>query len=325
MSTMFLKVIRALTFAGTVALAPWANAQDAWPKDTITWVAVTAPGGNSDVLARLIGQPLSEKLGVSVVVENRPGAGGIVAGSYVLSSPADGYKLFGGGSAANVISPLTNANIPYDVQKDFAPVTLLGVNYNVLVVPADSPFKTVADIVAEAKKNPRSVSYASPAIGGSQHMSGELLKQLAGIDLVHTPNSRGAAIMDVIGGHVSMMFEGPAAMTHIQSGAVRALAVTSKTRLPQLPDVPTMEEAGVPGFEVMAWQGIFVKAGTPEAVIDRLQKEVKAIIETPAMRERLEKMGLKPSGMTPAELVAFQKAETDKWATVVEAAGLRKQ
>ncbi|MBD9394103.1 tripartite tricarboxylate transporter substrate binding protein [Acidovorax sp. ACV01] len=296
---------------------------DAWPTKPITWVAVTGPGGNSDVLARLIGQPLSAALKVPVVVENKPGGSGIIASSFVIKSPPDGYTLIGGSIASHAIAPLINKKTPFDVLKDFAPVTMIGANYNVLVVPASSPYKTVADVIAAAKANPGTLSFGSPGIGGTQHMSGELFQNAARIKMIHIPNVRGSAITDVMAGHISMMFEGPSVYSQIHGGKLRALAVTSKKRLPQLPDVPTMDEAGVPGFEVMAWHGVFAPAGTPKPVLQRLHKEIAAILRTPEVQHRLEQMGMTGSGIAPDEFAAFQRSEIEKWAAVVQAANIK--
>ncbi|MDM0072126.1 tripartite tricarboxylate transporter substrate binding protein [Variovorax sp. J31P207] len=321
------KLIRSTLPALAVAISAYALpafAQgDAWPSKAITWVAVTAPGGNSDVLARVIGQPLGSALKVPVVVENKPGASGAIAGSFVAKAAPDGYTLLGGSIASHAIAPLISKNIPYDVLKDFAPVTMIGANYNVLVVPVNSPFKTVADVIAAAKAAPGTLSFGSPGIGGTQHMSGELFQARANVKLIHSPNVRGSALTDVMAGHVNMMFEGPAVFAQIQGGKLRALAVTSRKRLPQLPDVPTMEEAGVPNFEVLAWHGVFAPAGTPKPVLQRLQKEIAAILKTPEVQQRLEQLGMTPSGTTPDEFAAFQKAEVQKWSAVVQAAGIK--
>lgn len=319
--SLFLRA--AIPAVAMLLCAPAMSQPDTWPSRPITWVAVTGPGGNSDVLGRLIAQPLSVALRVPVVIENKPGASGIIANSFVIKSPADGYTLVGGSIASHAIAPLLNKNTPFDVLKDFAPITMIGANYNVLVVPANSPYKTLADVIAAAKASPGTLSFGSPGIGGTQHMSGELFQSMARIKMIHIPNVRGSALTDVIAGHINMMFEGPSVYPQIQGGKLRALAVTSKKRLPQLPNVPTMDEAGVPGFEVLAWHGVFAPAGTPKPVVLRLQKDIAAILKTPEAQQRLEQMGMTPSGISPDEFAAFQKAEVAKWSALVEVAGIK--
>jgi tripartite-type tricarboxylate transporter receptor subunit TctC len=308
--------------AFVVSAMPAAAQSPPWPGRSISLVSVTAPGGNSDVLARLIATPLSQVLKVPVVVENKPGGLGVVAGSHVVKSAPDGYTLMAGSIATHGTAPLTNKNLPYDVVKDFAPVTLIGMNHNVLVVPASSPFKTVGDVIAQARAMPGTVSYASPGTGGTQALSGRLLEQRAKVQLLNVPSGRGAPLHDVVAGHINMMFEGASVLPLIQNGTLRALAVTSRQRLAQLPSVPTMEEAGVPDFEVMSWHGIFAPAGTPSAVVEKLHAAIAQVLAQPEVQQRMAQLGLTVSGMSPQQLAAFQQAEIGKWAAVLKATGI---
>ena len=211
----------------------------------------------------------------------------------------------------------------YDPIKSFEPITIIGMNANVLVVPANSPYKSVADIIAEAKANPGTLSYASSGLGTTQHLSGELFQKLAGIKMIHVPYARSPALQDVMAGQVPMMFEGPTVFQHILSGKVRALAVTSAKRLPSLPNVPTMSEAGVPGYDIQAWQAIYAPAGVPKPIIQKLYAEISAILKNPEMITRLEKMGVIVSGITPEAFAVFQKAEAEKWGQLIKSAGIK--
>ncbi|MBY4945878.1 tripartite tricarboxylate transporter substrate binding protein [Cupriavidus respiraculi] len=323
-----MKPLHTLLGAATLALAALglpAQAQDNWPAKPITYVVPFPPGGTTDTLARLIGQRLGQALGVTVVVENRPGAGGNIGSDYAAKAAPDGYTILGGTISSHAINASLYPKMPYDVVKSFAPITLIGTNANVLVVNATSPFKTVQDIVGAAKAKPETLSYASAGNGTSQHLAGELFKELAGIKLTHVPyKGSGPAIQDVMAGQVPMMFDTTVvAAQHIDSGKLRALAVTSTRRIKSMPNVPTMAEAGVQGYDLQSWQAIFAPASTPKPVVDRLYREISAIIKSPDMQERLEKLGMEPSGMSPEQFAAFQKGEIAKWAKVVKTANIR--
>jgi tripartite-type tricarboxylate transporter receptor subunit TctC len=307
--------------AASVVAGGAALAQDAkWPQKPVTYIVPFPPGGTTDILARVIALKLGPALGTTIVVENKPGAGGNIGSDFVAKAKPDGYTILGGTISSHAINPSIYAKMPYDAVKSFQPITLIGTNANVLVVGADSPYKTVQDVIAAAKAKPGSISFASAGNGTSQHLSGELFKSLAGISLEHVPyKGSGPAIQDVMAGHVPMMFDTTVvAAPHIQSGKVRALAVTSAKRVKSLPNVPTMVEAGVPGYELVSWQGIFAPAGTPKDVVQRLNAEIVKVLKMPDVRERLESLGLDPVGNTPDEFAAFQKAEIAKWAKVVK-------
>ncbi|QOT77246.1 Bug family tripartite tricarboxylate transporter substrate binding protein [Cupriavidus basilensis] len=317
-----------LATAATLAAAVLplnASAQASWPSKPITYVVPFPPGGTTDTLARLIGQRLGQALGTTVVVENRPGAGGNIGSDYASKAAPDGYTILGGTISSHAINASLYPKMPYDVVKSFAPITLIGTNANVLVVSAGSPFKTVKDIVAEAKAKPDTLAFASAGNGTSQHLAGELFKSLAGIKITHIPyKGSGPAIQDVMAGQVPMMFDTTVvAAQHIDSGKLRALAVTSARRIKSMPNVPTMAEAGVSGYELESWQAIFAPANTPKPIVDRLYKEISTIIKTPDMQARLEKLGMEPSGMSPGEFAEFQRSEIVKWAKVVKAADIR--
>ena len=322
---------RTLLQAGALALvaaalphATPALAQ-AWPSKPITYVVPFPPGGTTDVLARILGQKLGAALGTTIVVENKPGAGGNVGSEFVAKAAPDGYTILGGTISSHAINVSLYPKLPYDPVTSFQPITLIGTNPNILVVNAASPYRSVQDVTAALKAKPGSLSYASAGNGTSQHLSAELYKYMAGVDMVHIPyKGSGPAIQDVIGGQVPMMFDtSVVAGPHIESGRLRALAVTSSKRAAVFPNVPTMAESGVPGYDVVSWQAVFAPAGTPKPIVDRLHAEIAKILKEPDVQERLAKLGLDPSGMAPAELAAFQKAEIDKWAKVIKAANIK--
>jgi tripartite-type tricarboxylate transporter receptor subunit TctC len=314
--------VRVAALPAFLPLASLVAAESKWPTHQVTWVSVSAAGGNSDVVSRAIAQHLSERLKVPVVVENKPGASGGIASAFVAKAPADGYTVLAGSIASHVIYPLIAKSL-FDPERDFAPVALLGSNSNVLVVPTSSPYRTVDELLSAARRDPGSISYGSPGIGSSQHMSGELLQKLSGVKLTHVPNVRGSAITDVMAGHISMTFDGASLLPQMQSGRLRALAVTSRKRWAQLPEVPTMEEAGVKGFEVSSWQGLYAPAGTPRPIIEMLNREILAVLKLPQVVASFQQMGLVPGQMTGAEFADFQKSEIGKWRAVVKDAGIK--
>lgn len=319
------RTLLAATIGAAFTLAAPTFAQDKWPSKPITYVVPFPAGGTTDVLARLIAQKLGPALGTTVVVENRAGAGGNIGSDFVAKSALDGYTILGGTISSHAINVSLYPKLPYDPVKSFAPVGLIGTNANVLVVGANSPYKSVKDITDAAKVKPGSISFASAGNGTSQHLSGELYKLSAGLDLVHVPYKGSApAIQDVIGGQVPMMFDtSVVAGPFIESGKVRALAVTSAKRTSQLPNVPTMAESGVAGYDLQSWQAIFAPAGVPAPILSRLQTEVAKILKSPEIVERLGKLGMEASTMTPEQFAAFQAAEIAKWAKVIKAGNIK--
>lgn len=308
----------ALAALGTALISLPARAQEPWPSKPIKLVIPFAPGGTSDILGRLIGEKLQLSLKQTVLVENRAGAGGVLGADAVAKSPADGYTLLLGTIASHAINPAMKPKMPYDALKDFAPLILLGSISNVLLVGADQPYKSVKDLITAAKAKPDSIAFASAGQGSSQHMSGELFKLLAGADLAHVPYKGSApAIQDVIGHQIPASFETvTVALPHIQSGKVRALAVTSAQRAAALPLVPTMQEAGVAGFDVASWQALYAPAGTPAPVVARLNTEVEKILAQPEVKARLDSLGLVHTPNSPAQFADFNRQEVAKWSRV---------
>ena len=296
-----------------------------WPSKPITYVVPFAAGGTTDILARLIGEKLSKALGQPIIVENRPGAGGNIGSDFVARAVPDGYTILGGTISSHAINVSLYAKMPYDPEKNFAPITLIGSLANVLAVNADSPIRTVQELIAEAKAKPGALTFASSGAGTSQHLAGELFKRLAGVEITHIPYKGSApALQDLIGGHVSMVFDNVVAVAAlIKSGKVRPLGVTSLKRVQAFPDVPTIAESGLPDYEVVSWQGIFAPAGTPPDIVKRLNEEIVRILRMPDVVERMDTLGLEPVGNTPDEFAKFQRAEIVKWAKVVKEAGLK--
>lgn len=320
-------LVATVLLAGAFSTLPVA-AQGSWPTGkAITYVVPFPPGGNTDTLARLIAQPLSAALGTPVVIENRPGAGGSVGSTFVARAPADGYTIMGGTISSHSINVSLYAKLDYHPVTSFTPVAMLGSGPLVLAVPASSPHRTLNDVLAASKAKAGGLSSASPGNGTSPHMALELLAYQSGVKFTHVPyKGSGPAVQDLIGGQVDMMFDttlivGP----HIQAGKLRPIAVTSSKRLESLPEVPTIAEAGQRGFDVGSWQAVFAPAGTPKPIVDRLHAEIMKIVATPEVQARLKGFGMTPSTMTPAELGAYQRAEVDKWARVIKAAGIKSQ
>lgn len=296
-----------------------------FPDRPIRFVVPFSPGGAADVLARSVGQWVGTHLGQPVVVENRPGAGGSIAGESVARSPADGYTLFVGSTGPLAINASLYSKLPYDPIADFAPVSLAVLVQNVLVVRAGLPAKTVGELLELARREPGRITYASSGNGTSLHLGGELLKSMAKVDLTHVPYKGGApAIADLIGGQVDMMLAvAPDAMPHIKSGRVSALAVAGATRSPSLPDLPTIAEAGVPGYEASAWYGFVAPAGTPSAVVATLNKAINQALGAPEVRERLNPLGFEIVGSSPEQFAEKIKSEVGKWGAVVKSAGVK--
>ncbi|MFL6792220.1 MAG: Bug family tripartite tricarboxylate transporter substrate binding protein, partial [Bradyrhizobium sp.] len=281
------------------------------------------PGGGVDVLTRTLSDVVSKQWGQSIVVENRPGAGGVIASQAIATSPPDGHNLImvASGHATN---PFLYSKIPYDTFKDFSPISLLASSPNVLLVRSDSPFKTVADVVAAAKAKPGSLSFAHAGNGTSTHLAGELLKNLAKIDLNAIPYKGGApAINDLLGGQIPMSFNnGPESVGQLQAGTLRALAVTTASRAPFLPDVPSMSEA-VPGYDTEVWWGLLGPGGMPPDLVAKLSHDFVAALNTDAVKERLKKLGGLPIGNSPERFDAKIHADYEKWGPIIKAAGMK--
>lgn len=320
------RIPRILLAAALAAAAAAQAAQPApgrYPDRPIRMLIAQAPGGNADIIARALAEGLAERLGQNVVPDNRPGASGIIATELTVRAAPDGYTILLVPSSFGV-NPAVTRKLPYDQLKDLAPITHVASAPNVLVVGPALPIRSVADLVKAAKANPGKLTYGSSGNLGSPHLAGELFELMTGTDMIHVPY-KGAAIamLDLIGGRISLSFASlPSAIGHIRSGKLQAIAVTSDRRFPLLPDLPTLAESGLPGFETSAWQGLVVPAKTPPAIIKRLNAEAVAVINQPAMRERMVQNGAIPVASTPEELWDFARRQIEKWGKVVKAAGI---
>ena len=317
------RLARALLVAAAAAVvAPAASAQGAGKPIHI--VVTFTPGGAPDILARLIADRLAPAWNQQVVVDNKPGAGGNTGADFVAKSPADGATIVVGTVGTHAINGALYPKMPYDMVRDFAPVTLLATTPNLLVVHNDVPAKSVPELIALGKREGK-MTFASAGSGTSIHVSGELFKTMTGIDMTHVPyKGRTSAIPDLLGGRVTMMFDNmPSSLPLVKEGKLRALGVTSQKRSPAAPEIPTIAEQGLPGFEAVSWFALFAPAGTPRPVVDRLQAEVKKILAAPDIAKKLGELGLEPVGSTPDELAAWQRAEIAKWAKVVKDSGAK--
>ncbi len=308
----------------TACIASGAFAQ-AYPNHSIRLVVPFPAGGTTDILARDVAKKLTDTLGQSVVVDNRPGAGGNIGADLVAKAPPDGYTLLMGTVGTHAINPSLYAKMPYDHIKDFVPVVLVAGVPNVLVVNPSVPVNSVADLIKLAKSKPGAINFASSGSGTSIHLSGELFKTMTGVDMTHVPyKGSSPALTDLMGGQVQIMFDNlPSSLALIKSGKLRAVAVTSLKRAPALPDVPTVSESGVPGFEASSWFGILAPAGTPAPIVAKLNAEVNKWLQSPEGKEQLLAQGAEVAGGPPEQFVAHIRAETDKWAKVVKASGAK--
>ena len=296
-----------------------------FPDRPIRIIVPYPPGGTSDLLARAVAPRLGERLKQTVVIENRAGAGGVIGSQAVAKSPADGYTLLLGTIATHGILPVMQKPAPYDAVKDFAPVTLLASTPNVLVANPSAPVRNLAELLALARAKPGSVNFGSTSLGGSPHMSGELLKTMAQVDIVHVPyKGGGPMLIDLMGGQIPVGFDNlPSSINHIRAGKIRALAVTTAKRWPGAPEIPTMAEAGVPGYEATAWFGLLAPANTPKPVVELLQRHVAAILRQPEVEKMLLEQGAEAVGNTPDEFARLIAAELQKWTKVVAATGVK--
>ena len=295
-----------------------------FPDKPMKIVVTFTTGGAPDTLARIIGERLTAAWGQPVIVDNKPGAGGNLGADFVAKAPNDGYTLVVGTVGTHSINGSLYSKMPYDMVKDFTPITLLATTPNMLVINNDVPAKNLKDFIALGKKEGK-MTFASAGSGTSIHVSGELFKTMTGIDMVHIPyKGRATAIPDVLGGRVTMMFDNmPSSLALVREGKLRALGVTSSTRSPAAPDIPTIAESGLPGFDAVSWFALFAPANTPKPIIDKLQAEVRKILKTPEISKRLADSGLDPVGGSPEELAAYQKSEIAKWAKVVKDSGAK--
>ncbi len=299
-----------------------ASAQEAFPNRPVRIVVAFTAGGTTDIIARLVGQHLSEKWGQPVVIDNRPGAGGNIGADHVVKSPPDGYTLLVGSVGPLAVNVSLYKNMPYDPRRDMAPITLLAGVPNVLIVRPDFPAKNVAELVAEAKRRPGQLSYASTGSGTSSHLSGVLMDQMAGTTTVHVPYRGAVALNDMLSGRVDFMFATiPSVIEQIRSGRFRAIAVSSTTRSRSLPDVPTMVEEGFPGFDASSWFGMVAPARTPAAIINRIAEDTHAVLRNPQVERQMIDQGADPVGNGPEAFAAYIASEVERWSGIVRAAG----
>jgi tripartite-type tricarboxylate transporter receptor subunit TctC len=314
-------------FAGLALCVPLA-ALSQYPSQTVRMVVGFPPGGTTDVIARLVAQGLSERLGRPFVVENRPGASGSIGAAGVAKAAPDGHTLLLVPSTQGTNAALY-ASLPYDTERDFAPVSLIASTPYLFVVHPGMPVQSFRDLVALLKQNPGKYQYASTSPGTAQHLGAELVKRMAGVDMEHVPyKGTGAVMPDLLSGRVPMMFENVAVMTpHVRKGALRALAVSSLKRTPLLPEVPTVSETGMglEGFEVLGWFGLYAPAGTPADIVRRLNAEVNALIVQPATVTRFAELGAEPLGGSPDALSGFLRAEQAKWGRIIRDLGIKLQ
>jgi tripartite-type tricarboxylate transporter receptor subunit TctC len=309
----------------SLAWLPFATAAQPFPAKPVRIVNPFAPGGATDIVARQMAQKLTEAWGQPVIVENKPGASGAIGLELVARSPADGYTLAIATQTTQAANPALYAKLPYDAEKDFAPLTLAGSTPLALVVNPALPIANVRQLVDYAKANPGKVRYASGGNGSSQHLTAELLRTAGGLDLIHVPyKGAGPAMIDLLGGQVDFMFDNlPTALPQVKAGKLRALAVTSAARSSLAPDLPTMAEAGVPNFELSTWFAFFAPAGTPRPLVDRISTDMRRALADPETREKLAAIGVDIRTTTPEELVAFQRAEMQKWGKIVRDSGAK--
>ncbi|MFT8244996.1 Bug family tripartite tricarboxylate transporter substrate binding protein [Roseomonas sp. BN140053] len=312
-----------LAAAGLASAARPARAQE-WPNRPLRLVVAFTPGGPSDVLARIIGQRVTQELGQTVVIENRPGAGGNVAAEVVAKSPPDGYTLLMANNSILAANAFLYRSIPYDPIRDFVPVTLVGAQPNILVVNPAVPARSVPELIALAKAQPGTLNYASSGSGTAAHLAGELFRLRAGVEIVHVAY-RGAApaLNDLIDGRVQMMFATSASvMNFIRERSLCALAVTATTRSPAVPDLPTVAEAALPGFDAATWHGIVMPAGVPEPLVNRLDQALATTLADRGVREKLDLLGVEEMRSTPARFATYIREEADRWGGVIRSAGL---
>jgi tripartite-type tricarboxylate transporter receptor subunit TctC len=316
-------MITAALAATPFAAAP-AQAQD-WPSKPITMVVPYAAGGGTDVIARAVAQKLQERLGVGVVIENRAGAGGNLGTTAAALAPADGYTVLISNIGPMAVNPSLFKNLKHDPAEVLEPVTLIAKAPLLLLVHQSVKAGSAKELIAMAKAEPEQLTYGTAGYGSANHIATALFELMAEVKLKHAPyRGAGPALNDLIGGHIPVMFATlPSAIGHVKGGSLKALAVTTAERAPALPEVPTLSEAGVAGYEASGWYGVFVRKGTPQAIVDRLQTEVATVINLPEVRGNLELEGAQPIGNSPAEFAAFVKAEREKWAKVVSQADIK--
>jgi tripartite-type tricarboxylate transporter receptor subunit TctC len=316
--------LRAAGLLSAVALGTAAGEAQAWPDKPIRMVAVSAPGGSTDLLARLYASRLGPLLGQPVMIDNRVGGGGMIASELVARSPADGHTLLFTHTSHSVL-PSMHSRLPYDPFDDFAPIGLVALTHSVLLVAPGVTARNVKELIEQARARPGQLNYGAGSTGASAHLAGELFKLMARVDIVHVPyKGTGAQLAALLGNEIQMSFSTvPAAMPHIQAGRLRALGIGSPSRASALPDVPTVAEAGLPGFDVSAWNGVLGPARTPAAVVARVNRELAEIAKHPETREKAAAQGTDLVSSTPQEFASYIRSQVAKWSKVVKAAGIQ--
>jgi len=320
-----MRIVRPLVFVvglvaallGSVALA------QTYPSKPVRLIVTYPPAGSSDLMARILGQKLSELWGQPVIVENKPGAAGSIGMDYAAHQPADGYSFVIGNLGPVVVNPLLS-KVPFDVERDFVPVSMIATGPNVLVVNPKTPVKTLGELIAYARANPGKLNFGSGGPGSVAHLSGEMLKSLAHVDIVHVPYKGGIlSVNDLIAGHVQMVFsDALPVMQHIRAGTLRALAITSPERSPLVPDVPTCVESGVPGLVAVNWWGVLIPAGTPKAIADKFYSDLVKVMHDPEVKEKFAQLGVEALSSTGAQFAAYMRSETAKYAKLIKEANI---
>jgi len=311
--------------AATAGWSGHAQAQDSWPSKPMRFVSAGAPGGGSDIFVRLIEARLREQLGQPLWIDNRPGAGGMLGAENVVRSAPDGYNFFISNAATNGVGPSLYRRLAFDPVKDLAGVSRMSLLGNVLIVKRDRGIATVAELVAFMRANPREATFSSAGVGTSSHLSGVMFAQRTGTEPVHVPYRGTAPSMSAVlsGETLFAIDNAPVSAEHVKAGTLHALAVTTRRRIPLLPEVPTMEEAGLDGFEVVSWYGISAPLATPKPILEKLSAAIRVALSDPAVAERFAAMGAEPAPLTPEEYDAFIRAEAAKWAPLVAASGAK--
>jgi len=319
------KIVKALIGGAALAAASTLAAAQAWPSKPIKFIVPYPPGGTSDILARAVGQKLQEKWGQPVVVENKPGATGNIGADFVAKSPPDGYTMLVADIGSLAIAPSVVQSLPFEPVKDFAPVVMVAYSPHLLVVHPSVPAKDAKELIALAKSKPDSLNFAVSGIGGANHLAGIEFAQRAGIKWAYIPYKGGSqALTDMVGGQAQVMFNGMlATYPFVKDGKLKALAISSAKRFPAVPDIPTVAEMGMPGFETGSYQGIVAPANTPAAIVKKMHDTVEEVLATPEMKERLDKAGAEVRPMSSEQFGTFIRTERDKWAKVVKESGAK--
>jgi tripartite-type tricarboxylate transporter receptor subunit TctC len=323
-----MRIIRSLLLISTVglaaALAAGVTLAETYPSKAVKLIVTYPPAGSSDLMARILAQKLSELWGQPVVVENKPGAAGSIGMEYASHQPPDGHSFVIANLGPAIINPILT-KVPYDIERDFVPISLIATGPNILVVNPASPAKTLGELIAYARANPGKLNFGSGGPGSIAHMSGEMLKSLAHVDIVHVPYKGGIlSVNDLLAGHVDLVFsDALPVMQHIRAGKLRALASTGPERSPLAPDIPTCVESGVPGLVAVNWWGVLLPAGTPKAIADKFHDDLVKVMQQPELKEKFASLGVDAVSGTPSELGAYMKAEKAKYAKLIKEANIK--